>query len=894
MKLKFFQVLAILCLLCAKSNLFAQCVNSAYFISTRYAIDTTFYKYGTDTGLSTSGYTYNWVFTDGTVLSGPVVEYPFAVSGGMFSFTLTTTDPGGCASTFLWEENYAHFVFKCNFTSVWESSFFSFGGPIVIIDPLNINTTTVSATIAPEFSVDNLPDLTATKIGTIDWGNGTTTTREDYFEGVWLSNPPHYLYGGEYNIAGSMTIRLGTLICPSMPLSQISARLPGPLATPLISGDTTYCVGDTLRLVASDTTLQFHNMFHNADTAGSGDRGYVAFDDADDAFHPYVRMSRSPYSFEWLDRNMNLLSTDTVLIINGLSLSDSGDYIFHIHENALYARDSFYHVHINVQPTPVAGNITGPAAVCVGSTVTLSNAVGGGIWYSSFGVTTSGGVVTGISPGTTLVVNSHSNSCGMANDTFAILVNPLPHAGAISGVGTVCVGSTITVSADSAGGTWSVVNTHASVSAGTITGLTAGADTIIYTVTNGCGSDNTILPVTVNPLPDAGNITGPTSVCVGSAITLSNMATGGIWYSSFGVTVIGGVVTGVIPGTSMIVYSHTNSCGMANDTFVIAVNPLPFAGDISGVTTLCVGTTLTISTDSIGGIWGVTNSSASLVSGAVTGVLPGLDTITYSLTNGCGTSTSILPIIVDAVPVVGVITGPDTLCASATDTLFVGLAGGIWSNTTGVITVSAAGVVAPVFTGADTIVYIVTNACGADTAYKIIAGSEPPIVFSSYGVDTLCEGISGTFTVTATGPGTWSSGSPSIATVSSSGLVTAISAGAVLIGYIVTNSCGVAVVDFILYVKSAADCQAGIADNIGNKSISIFPNPNSGSFIVNLPVSTTAVITVMDITGKKMGEITSAANEVSIPVSIPGLPSGAYFVKVVAGGKTYYDKVVIW
>ena len=57
--------------------------------------------------------------------------------------------------------------------------------------------------------------------------------------------------------------------------------------------------------------------------------------------------------------------------------------------------------------------------------------------------------------------------------------------GAITGPSVVCIGSTITLSDTSSGGTWaSSTPSVATVSAGVVTGISAGIDTIKYTVTS--------------------------------------------------------------------------------------------------------------------------------------------------------------------------------------------------------------------------------------------------------------------------------------------------------------------------------------------------------------------------------------------------------------------------
>jgi pimeloyl-ACP methyl ester carboxylesterase len=83
-----------------------------------------------------------------------------------------------------------------------------------------------------------------------------------------------------------------------------------------------------------------------------------------------------------------------------------------------------------------------------------------------------------------------TNSLGYTgpwSDSVHITVNPLPNAGTITGVDTVCVGARITLSDTASGGFWSAVTGNASVDSGVATGIAEGSDTVIYDVRNSCG-----------------------------------------------------------------------------------------------------------------------------------------------------------------------------------------------------------------------------------------------------------------------------------------------------------------------------------------------------------------------------------------------------------------------
>lgn len=182
----------------------------------------------------------------------------------------------------------------------------------------------------------------------------------------------------------------------------------------------------------------------------------------------------------------------------------------------------------------------------------------------------------------------------LTSATMSILENfPLLES-SITGSSTLCIGVSAPYSHANTGGTWSVSNPLVATInpvSGVLTGLTAGVEIVSYSVSG--GFDTMTVNVTSGSLPSAGSISGTASVCMGSAITLTNATTGGIWSSSNVATasVSGGLVTGISFGTAIISYTVTNVCGSATDTALITVHPIPSDVTIAtSSTTLCPGT----------------------------------------------------------------------------------------------------------------------------------------------------------------------------------------------------------------------------------------------------------------------------------------------------------------
>jgi trimeric autotransporter adhesin len=469
---------------------------------------------------------------------------------------------------------------------------------------------------------------------------------------------------------------------------------------------------------------------------------------------------------------------------------------------------------VTVNPPTNAGEITGAAIVCTGSSATLSNTVTGGVWSSSstaIATVDSAGAVSGVSAGTATVSYTVTNGCGSVSAIKVVTVNPLAVAGTITGTTIFCAGSTTTFSNTATGGVWSSSATSLATvgSTGIVTGVAAGTAIISYTVTNVCGAVSATTIVTVNPLPDAGTIAGTTSLCAESTITLSNAVTGGVWSSS-AVTIATvdtlGIVSGVSVGTATISYTVTNGCGSTSAAVDITVNPLPNAGSITGTTTVCAGGTAMLSNGTTGGVWSSDVASVATVdsAGVVSGVVAGTATISYTVTNGCGSASATVIVTVNPLPGTGTITGTTSLCEGSTTTLGNSTTGGVWSSSaTSIATVGSTGIVSGISAGTATISYTVTNGCGSVSATTVVTVNSLPDAGTITGLSSV--NIAATITLAnATTGGVWSSSITSVATVGSTGVVTGVAAGTVAISYTVTSGCGAASATKIVTVNSSA------------------------------------------------------------------------------------------
>ena len=401
-----------------------------------------------------------------------------------------------------------------------------------------------------------------------------------------------------------------------------------------------------------------------------------------------------------------------------------------------------------VVPLPVP--ITGIFTVCQGLPTQLTDGAGGGTWTSSDVTTVTiglgpvgpgTGVYTGLKGGTSTITYTAGSGCYI---TQVVTINPITP---ITGPNQVCVGSTISLTDATAGGTWTSSNTTVAtvtigpVGGGVVFGNNPGTTTITYTLGSGCSATH-IVTVNANPNP----ITGPNVVCVGSTISLTDATGGGNWTVQIGTiasVTAGGVVTGGA-GAGADIITYTIPSTLCYATYPITVNPLPAA--ITGITNVCWGASSTLSDATGGGTWSSTISSVAVI-GSTSGVVgtfvgvSGTTTISYTLNlTGCAVTT-----LFTVSPIPGPITGPTQVCVASSITLSDPLAGGVWTSipiTTAGVTPGpgpGGGIVTGVSgPGVATIVYTTPPGCTA--TYTVTVVPQPAAIITPLGDTNICPG----------------------------------------------------------------------------------------------------------------------------------------------------------
>jgi hypothetical protein len=118
----------------------------------------------------------------------------------------------------------------------------------------------------------------------------------------------------------------------------------------------------------------------------------------------------------------------------------------------------------------------------------------------------------------------------------------------------------------------------------------------------------------------------------------------------------------------------------------------------------------------------------------------------------------------------------------------------------------------------------------------------------------------------------------------------------------VTNACGVFSTSTVITIFTIAQCDSILRTNqdylVQTNDIKLYPNPTTGTFIVELPESTISAdvsFTIIDIYGKELLSRSIENNTNTIfQFNLTNVAKGTYLLKVTSSGITYRQPIVIW
>lgn len=551
---------------------------------------------------------------------------------------------------------------------------------------------------------------------------------------------------------------------------------------------------------------------------------------------------------------------------------------------------------------PSAGIISGPSSVCDGGNVTLTSSMPGGVWSNvSFVIDTISalGVVTGRSFGVDTIHYVLTNTCGTFLSSTLMRVDTVVTAAPVTGPTHVCVGNMITMANANVIGTglWSVgVSGHSTIStSGVVTGLASGLDTVTYNFSNACVSSLvSSMVITVETLPAAGTITGASALCAGTWTHLTSSVSGGVWISgttSVAVVSSAGNVTGIMHGSSLISYYQANSCGASFATHAVTVD-IP-ASTITGNDSVGIDSTLALFNASPGGTWTSADTAIAkfVSSNVIKGRDTGVTTVTYAVTNTCGSSMSTITMNVGPLPEGGTVTGPDSVCTGSSVLLTASIPGGVWTNKHDTLaSVNDTGLVTGIEFGRDSVYYTVTTAFGSTKVLKRIFVNQPPVITVS---GPAAIALGGSYTVYGTpSGGTWTTNNMAMTALIGHGFFVVMDTGTSTFTYTARNTCGTSTKPFTVHLAGSTAGVNGLVAAVSK--LNVFPNPTRGPLTVNITATATeqvkvAVTNVAGVVVKEFNVTTNTPTDVVIDQ-----PAGIYLLTAItADGNRHTTRISV-
>ena len=582
--------------------------------------------------------------------------------------------------------------------------------------------------------MDPLPTATIVANGptTFCQGGSVTLTAGAGASYLWSNNATTQSI--TVSATGTYTVTLTNASgCTATSLPIAVTTFATPVATITAVGSTTFCQGGNVILAAN---------------AGQG------------------------YSYQW-NNNTNDQS---------LTVTSSGSYTVTVTDaNGCSAVSTPTVVTVNANPVATI-TASGATTFCQGGTVTLTAGTGTSYLWSNNETTQS---ITASTTGTFTVTVANANGCTSVSAPVTVTVNQLPLATVTAnGPTTFCQGGSVTlVSTPGSSYLWS--GNNAITQSNTVS--TSGTYTVTVTNSDGCSATSPGVLVTVNSatVPTI-TASGSTTICQGTNVLLT--ASAGTAYAwSTGET--SQSILASTAGPHTVTVTNANGCTATSAATTIIVNNLPSVAAITGANSICEGSTTTLASATVGGVWSSSNTGVASVStsGVVTGVATGNAVITYAVTdvNGC-TNSATASMSVNALPIATIsANGPTTFCAGGSVTL---------TSSTGTSYAWVGGDISPSITVTTSGSYYVqvTNAAGCtSTSAPITVVVNPlPTVAPITGSGNVCFGLTTQMSNLTTG-GIWSSADNAIASIdATTGLVTGNAVGATVLTYTVTNANG--------------------------------------------------------------------------------------------------------
>lgn len=469
---------------------------------------------------------------------------------------------------------------------------------------------------------------------------------------------------------------------------------------------------------------------------------------------------------------------------------------------------------------------------------------------------------------TTYQVTGAVGNCS-STATVEITVDPQVNLNLTASQSTICVGSSVTLSASGAN-TYAWDNGLGSGSSKNV----SPTSTTTYSVSgsNGSCTDNASITIVVDAIPSVSATASNLTICAGESTSLSaSGASNYTWDNGLG---IGN--SKVVSPTTTTTYSVTGTNGSCSNTATIeiVVTPGITVNLAASQTEICAGSSVSLSASGAN----TYSWNNGLGSGSTHNVSP-TSTTSYSVTgsNGACTNNASVTVVVKDVPVVQLSTNEYVICEGDNTTINAsGADSYVWSPAGSLNTSTGSSVVASP-TSSTTYNVMGSNLCGiSNETIQITVNAAPSApVITQNGNDlsvVLVPGETATWSLNGNVVGTGSS-----ITITQDGNYEVV----------VTNSSGCSS-SYIGYFEMKT---SGIAANELNDQFIIYPNPTEGSVqLIWEGVESIESIHVYDAIGRTVLQLSEVIENQQM-IDLTPFETGVYVVRIKTNNYTLSKKI---
>ncbi|MBK9730337.1 MAG: hypothetical protein IPO83_03445 [Chitinophagaceae bacterium] len=352
------------------------------------------------------------------------------------------------------------------------------------------------------------------------------------------------------------------------------------------------------------------------------------------------------YSYQWQKTGTNISGATN----QNYSPTVGANYKVIITDNHGCSKtSSALSVIINTSPAPV---ISGPATVCVGSSIALScGSFTSYVWSTGSNAST----INVNAAGSFNVTVTDLNGCSgiSPQKTVALSQLPVPII-TTSGPIEFCDGGSVTLDAGSGYSSYNWSNSKT-----TQTNVVSASGSYVVTVTNagGCTGTSAAMNVTAWIIPSVSvTAVGPITYCLNSGTYLTTLSGPYNYQWLKGTTnVIGATNQTFAPvssGTYKVKVTDVNGCNKTSSGLKVTVNPLPASTiSISGSNSICAGQTKTITANTGSGLTYLWKREGNVIAGATASTyiasLAGNYTCVVTNSSGCAVTSNTITIVIN-------------------------------------------------------------------------------------------------------------------------------------------------------------------------------------------------------------------------------------------------------